>query len=594
MKRVTLTRESWLILLFCFGLRAQSPQPPATPDEVKYFRFMLMNLASLNYSPDAIAPYKNYLRIQHGLNDQDMSAIDGATSALHTLLQQIGQSSALIQTGKTALSPADIAALESLFAKREALIASLANQLLNAVRPQVAASLRTAGHIVATAIQNALELLPSAVSLAPVTSLAALQDCIGPGGAGDCQLAPGVYTVPFTDSGGQQRTSLQVGRSNFAITGMGDATETIVQRAAPTVSALMAAADTTITRVTISNLTFDGNRYGFGGALNCLTANALVYDLNLSYGGNFDVQYVDFVNAPGYALQVAGTSTISYSHFGWGTATESAQQTATRSTAAWISGSNGGAYYNNIGFAGTAGINLTGNTLFAYGNLLQNNRYEMPDGQGGQIYVDPSSLNARVAGNIINGNYWQTNPSTALATGCQANQTPGTQTPYGVEAYGSGHGFYNNEIQQHTGAGMIFGGGAPTAQITVSSANPWNSEDVPRYIESNLGSGIWFLGTQFFDFPYPVQGTTLDDVLVQNNGGYGVLLDTVSNSATYTGFANGSCMIGNASGNVYAPNNGLTDPYPTSYTSYNPGGIIAELVYSKPCANLGSRSGIRR
>jgi hypothetical protein len=203
--------------------------------------------------------------------------------------------------------------------------------------------------------------------------------------------------------------------------------------------------------------------------------------------------------------------------------------------------------------------------------------------------VSPGSLNATIAANVIDGNYWETNPGTALATGCQAPQISGTQQPYGVEAYGFGHGFYNNEIEQHTGTGMVFGGGAPAGQITVSSTNPWTSQDVPRFIESNLGNGLWFLGTHFFDFPFPVQGAKLDGVLIRKNGAYGVLLDSVSDSGLYTGFANGSCMSGNAWGNVYAPNNGLTDPYPASYISNKVAVIGSEMAERKSCSNSANR-----
>lgn len=549
---------------------------------------MLSNLASPNYSPDSSGAYKNYLRAEHGLDNQDMPAIDAATSVLQSFLQQIGETLAQMEGGKTPLSPADIATLQSLFADRETLIANLANQVLGAVRPQVAASLRTAGHIVAAATQNA-PVASSIASATVATSLAALQDCIGGGAAGDCQLSPGIYTVPFTDSSGRQATTLQIGRSGFTISGMGDASETVIQRGAPNVVSLMTA-DGRVTDVAIRNLTFDGNRYGFGGALSCLPANAPIYDLNLSYGGSFTVQFVDFINAPGYAVQVSGTSTVSYSHFGWGTANESAQQTATRSTAIWISGRNGGAYYNDIGFAGTAGINLSGKNLYAYGNFLRNNRYEMPDGQGGQLYIAPNSRDARVIGNVIDGNYWETAPNSSLATGCQPSQLSGIQAPYGVEAYGSGHGFYNNEIERQMGAGMTFGGGAPAGQITISGANPWNLEDVPRFIELNLGSGLWFLGTHFFDFAYPVRGARLDNILVRNNGGYGVLLDSVSDSNTYTGFVNGSCMSGNASGNVYAPNSDLTNPYPNSYTSFRLPEALSQVSSAKPCTDWNSHA----
>lgn len=69
-----------------------------------------------------------------------------------------------------------------------------------------------------------------------------------------------------------------------------------------------------VTSVTISNLTFDGNRYGFGvngKGLSCLGGNAPIYDLNLTYAGKtttgtFTVESIDFVNAPGTALFLDG------------------------------------------------------------------------------------------------------------------------------------------------------------------------------------------------------------------------------------------------------------------------------------------------
>ena len=70
---------------------------------------------------------------------------------------------------------------------------------------------------------------------------------------------------------------------------------------------------------------------------------------------------------------------------------ESAAASATRATAVWINGTNcagystncNGASYNAIAFAGTAAINLQSSGQSAYGNLLQQNRYEISAGSGG-------------------------------------------------------------------------------------------------------------------------------------------------------------------------------------------------------------------
>jgi len=126
---------------------------------------------------------------------------------------------------------------------------------------------------------------------------------------------------------------------------------------------------------------------------------------------------------------------------------------------------------------------------------------------------------------------------------------------------------------------MPFGGSEPTKGITISSSNPYDGSDTPRYVESNQSSGIVFLGPATSQWPIPTQGVQLDDVLVRNNAGYGVVLDTTSNlvdSSTgttiyYYGFINNSCMSGNSFSNVAQVPNTLSYPYPNSYTTYRGG-----------------------
>jgi hypothetical protein len=429
--------------------------------------------------------------------------------------------------------------------------------------------------------------------------LAAFRDCIGPNGTGaTCQLAPGTYEVPppFYDSYGQLRHYLEVGRSGITITGTmsGGPADTVVRRGSwlatagptPAPATYIMKSSGPFTGVTISYLTFDGNRYGAG--LNCLPGNAEYYDLDLGAGGAFTVQWVDFINAPGTALVLGGNSTVSLSNFGQGgygigpslvPGYESPAQTATRSTAIWVGGSDNGAWYNAISYAGTAAITLDGPGQYAYGNLLYSNRYEISDGvQGGQIFVSPSSTWAAVAGNVIDGGDWPP-PEPQLATGCAAPASP--QFNAGVEGYGFDHRFYNNEIVNNTGSGMQFAGSEPTGRITVSSANPWDPSDTPRFIERNHVGGIAFLGPQWCtesNFQGPCQaagGVTLDAILVRDNGGPSVFLDGVSNNGSYTGFVNGSCISGNHIDGVPADiptgQNSLTYPVPSSYDSIRGG-----------------------
>jgi hypothetical protein len=219
--------------------------------------------------------------------------------------------------------------------------------------------------------------------------------------------------------------------------------------------------------------------------------------------------------------------------------------------------------------------------------MLQNNRYEVSDGvQGGQLYTDGVSTNASVAGNIINGNYWPTNPQgpfPPLATGCAWKATSVFNA--GVESYGFGHRFFNNEIEQNLGAGMQFAGSVPTGQITISSANPWYSSDSPRFIEANGAGGIGFLGPiTNSGYIYPAQGVTLDDVLLRNNAQEDVYLDSVSNSSAYNyfingiynGFVNNSCLLSSPPIKSYtASSNPLTNSTPgtqsSAYSTYRGG-----------------------
>jgi hypothetical protein len=439
--------------------------------------------------------------------------------------------------------------------------------------------------------------------------LSSFRSCLALGSAAlICELPQGRYEV---------KSALNIGRS-VQIRGSGGPGDTTLFRGSPsmeTVQSIMVA-DPGVTNVVISNLTIDGNRYGFGtsgAGLSCLPGNSLYFDLDLRSGGTVWVNWMNFINAPGWALIFNGDgSSVSFSNFGQGgygigpdgvLRNLSAAESATRSTAVWIEGDNNGARYNAIAHAGTAAINLHGTNQVAYGNLLQRNRYELSDGsQGGQLFLDPTSGNAFVAGNVINGDYWprldQLTQTTYLEqpdTGCLLPDEP--QFNGGVEAYGFDHRFYNNEIEQHTNSGMGFGGSKPTGRILISSENPWDASDNKRFIEANGNGGIVFIGSRVwwqcflpdgrkgFWYPeenalnrictplIPVAGVTLDRVLVRRNAWYGVALDDVSNYGTFTGFINDACMSDNdpAYGNVSPPFwTTLTSPVPLSYTSCPP------------------------
>src|SRR5262249_2141650 len=141
--------------------------------------------------------------------------------------------------------------------------------------------------------------------------------------------------------------------------------------------------------------------YGFGiqgQGISCQLHQAQMTDLDLTLGGIFYLQYLDFINAPDTALMLGGNgstdnySIIAYSNFGQGGSglgpdlakraenqlsggvyQESGPETATRFTAIYLTGAYTRAYSNLVSYAGTAGITLEGANQFAYGNALLTN-----------------------------------------------------------------------------------------------------------------------------------------------------------------------------------------------------------------------------
>jgi hypothetical protein len=139
-------------LIYCLTLLgacgyAQAAQAPATPDELKYFRYLLMTLGSLDYRAEFVAAHENALVPQFGLNAQEAAVIHSAAQSLHSTLQEIRQSANGITAAKHALTPTELSALTALAARRDQAIATLANQILNSVRPVTAARLRAAGDL---------------------------------------------------------------------------------------------------------------------------------------------------------------------------------------------------------------------------------------------------------------------------------------------------------------------------------------------------------------------------------------------------------------------------------------------------------------
>ncbi len=131
------------------------PPPPATAQpaasgvELTFLRFLLLNVASLDHSPDAVKAYEDSLVMQFGLSTQESAAIHSAGQTLNTTLAELRESTKTLVAGKISLAPNDVAALAGLNVQREQMVTTLANQILNAVSAATAARLRSPGHILA-------------------------------------------------------------------------------------------------------------------------------------------------------------------------------------------------------------------------------------------------------------------------------------------------------------------------------------------------------------------------------------------------------------------------------------------------------------
>lgn len=141
--------------IMCATCYAQAAQAPATPDELTYFSYILMTLGSPDHSPEFIKTAEDSLVHQFGVNQQEAAIIRAAAQSFRAVVQELEKSARSIWSDKTTLSPADSAALEALRDRGDKAVATLANQILNTVRPETADRLRVPGRVVASALQRA-------------------------------------------------------------------------------------------------------------------------------------------------------------------------------------------------------------------------------------------------------------------------------------------------------------------------------------------------------------------------------------------------------------------------------------------------------
>ncbi|MBL8232859.1 MAG: hypothetical protein JNL98_30450 [Bryobacterales bacterium] len=105
-------------LLYAPQCAGQGSQAPASPDEMKYLRFVLMQLGAIDGHPNSRQACEYNLVRQFALSDAEVAALRAAGQELQVLLVQLRQSVRAIPQGRAALSAADKATLRALTAQR--------------------------------------------------------------------------------------------------------------------------------------------------------------------------------------------------------------------------------------------------------------------------------------------------------------------------------------------------------------------------------------------------------------------------------------------------------------------------------------------
>ena len=121
------------------------PTAPAPLAQLKYIRFMLLNVASLDHDAKAIAAYEDSLVKLFGLTAAESAVIHAAGQLLHAVLAQHRQTLLATVAGKASLSAADQTAIANLEIARESEIFDLSKQITSSVRPETAGRLKAPG-----------------------------------------------------------------------------------------------------------------------------------------------------------------------------------------------------------------------------------------------------------------------------------------------------------------------------------------------------------------------------------------------------------------------------------------------------------------
>jgi hypothetical protein len=424
--------------------------------------------------------------------------------------------------------------------------------------------------------------------------------CVSSSGSGStCQLASGVWDVTAT---------IEIQRGVEIVGTVNDASDVVLRRTSTLGANDLMAWDGAYdpAAIVVHWLTFDGNRpnttacYSGGGAP--------FAELDLSIVGLATVQNVNFIRGMsddlrlGASLQNYSTGTassVSYSQFGQGLVNSgngyslNGPQTAAAWNGAILFDDYTGAWYNNIAYSGTAAIAVWNGTItYVINNTLYSNRYEEPDGiSGGQLYVNDDATYASAANNQIDGASWnpsnaqQSNPSSANYTLCSPGyaHTGGLvdDHSFGIEAFGLGHRYYNNQVQNNRGYGMLLrdsstGTHHSMDNTIVSGYDPFCAVNLPpgctftpHYLYNNAQCGTGCYNSTHGGFPASMNvanlvingdnatsanNITLDHIRSENSTLWGANLSNLTGSPGFTDSQNGgtnyACMSSNLGGDL--------------------------------------------
>lgn len=357
-----------------------------------------------------------------------------------------------------------------------------------------------------------LLLIVSVILFIPTAGALSFPDfvqCVGAGGQGTvCRLDGGIFPVSET---------IAIGRSNMTIAGtvLGPLLETTLQRAPGFNGALLTdvnAIGTTLTSITIRDLTFDGNRDG-----NVAPYYSYNPDVSIFVIKKLVVERCSFINSPNIGLGLYGAGTgdvvVNQCYFGnpvvygmWSDAT----------------GDNSGITYldcptkqfvNNVILehsvfenAGEPALlaNLTNVQILE--NVFTNNHSNpIPFGDsGGQIDLTVCTKNALISKNIIQ----------------DGSAGPNGTTADGIELHGTYISLIDNTIRNNSGGGINMDG---VQHIRIKNSFPTGD-----FGDGNSGIEIAHSSSTF----RTTEWITVDSAISTGNAQWGIWSDTSNTTPT--------------------------------------------------------------